>query len=311
MLLSKTTLETGETQLESFSADSSSSSSSSSLDEDLNNGNKGIIVYTDEELEAMRLTQARLRDHHGILDIESRLNSAFLAVATINCKLRVDETATKIVELLDLMEKLGCPDGVCDDVFDTWWKIDPITKREFVRHYPPVGTDERGCTVSWIRGTGIVPKDEERQHVHACLMQYLSVHSDANTLRNGTSLVIDLSASNGREAKVGNERVLQSFYQAIPQRPQIILIVGTSLLTRTVVNASIKLASLFLKEKILSRIHFVTIEEARDFFPKGSAPVCAGGDGDGGGPVIEKYEDFIEERFGRIPRPNLFIQKDT
>ena len=114
-----------------------------------------------------------------------------------------------------------------------------------------------------------------------------------------------LSERSGRESKVGNERTLQSFYQAIPQRPQIILIVGTSLLTRTIVNASIKLASLFLKEKILSRIHFVTIEEANDMFPKGSAPVCAGGDGDGGGSVLDNYEEFIEERFGRLPRPIL------
>lgn len=307
-MLTKKTLCTEETQPESFDSSSSLGEGSPVVDVDGdsdNNNSNGIIVYTDEELDAMRLVQTRLREHHGIIDIESRLHSSFLAVATINCKLRVDETATKIVKLLDLMEKLGCPDGVCNNIVENWWKTDPITKREFLRHYPPVGNDDRGCKISWIRGSGIVPKDQERQHVHACLMQYLSVHSDANTLRNGTSLVIDLSERSGRESKVGNERTLQSFYQAIPQRPQIILIVGTSLLTRTIVNASIKLASLFLKEKILSRIHFVTIEEANDMFPKGSAPVCAGGDGDGGGSVLDNYEEFIEERFGRLPRPIL------
>ncbi len=299
-MFSKKALYTEETQPESSVSDSSVS-----VGEEGAPGDGGIISLTDEELEAMRLVQARLREHHGILDIESRLHSSFLAVATINCKLRVEETATKIVKLLDLMTKLGCPDGVCDEVVDTWWRSDPITKREFLRHYPPVGNDDRGCKISWIRGSGVVPKEQERPHVHACLMQYLSVHSDANTLRNGTSLVIDLSERNGKESKVGNERILQSFYQAIPQRPQIILIVGTSLVTRTIVNASIKLASLFLKEKILSRIHFVTIEEARNMFPKGSAPVCAGGDGDGGGSVIENYDEFNGNRFGRLPRPNL------
>jgi hypothetical protein len=306
-MISKKTTHREETQPESESSFNDSSSSVGEEDgPDAHHGDKGFIVYTDEELDAMRLVQTRLREHHGILDIESRLNSSFLAVATINCKLRVEETATKIAKLLDLMEKLGCPDGVCDDIVDKWWRSDPITQYEFVRHYPPVGNDQRGCQISWIRGSGITPKDKERQHVHACLMQYLSVHSDAKTLRNGTSLVIDLSERNsGRESKVGNERILQSFYQAIPQRPQIILIVGTNLVTRTIVNASIKLASLFLKEKILSRIHFVTIEEARDWFSKGSAPVCAGGDGDGRGAVIENYEEFINERFARLPRPSL------
>ena len=45
----------------------------------------------------------------------TQLNSAFLAVTTINCKIGADETATTNVKLLDLMKKLGCPNGMCDD----------------------------------------------------------------------------------------------------------------------------------------------------------------------------------------------------
>ena len=66
-------------------------------------------------------------------------------------------------------------------------------------------------------------------------------------------------------------------------------------------NASIKLASVFTKQKILQRIHFVTVEEAKNMFPRESAPVCVGGEGGG----IERYEDWVEERLGLLPKPNL------
>jgi len=41
----------------------------------------------------MRGVRAKLLEDHGIE--ESRVGSTFLAVATINCKLRVDETTSK------------------------------------------------------------------------------------------------------------------------------------------------------------------------------------------------------------------------
>ena len=131
-------------------------------------------------------------------------------------------------------------------------------------------------------------------------MQYLSVHADPTTLREGVSFLIDMSTG-GKAQKIGNEKLIQSFYQSIPQRPQIILIAGTSFVTRTIVNASIKLASVFTKQKILQRIHFVTVEEAKNMFPRESAPVCVGGEGGG----IERYEDWVEERLGLLPKPNL------
>ena len=115
----------------------------------------GVIIYSEEELDAMREVRAKLLEEHGIE--ESRVGSRFLAVATINCKLRVDETVTKILKLLEIMEKLGCPDGIDDEL----WK--PSAKHE-LRTYPPVGTDNRGCSTTWIQASagGRVPKEEER-----------------------------------------------------------------------------------------------------------------------------------------------------
>ena len=254
----------------------------------------GQIVYTDEELTAMREVRTTLFEEHGIE--ESRVSNAFLAVATINCKLRVEETATKIVKLLEIMQQLGCDDGISDDF---------ITNAKHELHpYPTVGVDKRGCSTTWIRAGSPVPKEEERHHCQACIMQYLAVHADSKTLREGVSFILDLS---GREdvmtaEKVGNEQLIQSFYQAIPQRPQVILIAGTSYLLRMFVNASIYVASVFVKAKILERISFTTVEEAVEMLPEGSAPVYVGGKGGGS---EQSYEDYVKERMAQLPIPDL------
>ena len=114
----------------------------------------GVIIYSEDELTAMSEVRAKLKEKHGIES--SRVGVAFLAVATINCKLRVDEAVTKITKLLEIMEKLGCPDGIDDAL----WK--PEAKEELCP-YPPVGTDDRGCRITWISGNGRkVAKEEER-----------------------------------------------------------------------------------------------------------------------------------------------------
>ena len=101
--------------------------------------------------------------------------------------------------------------------------------------------------------------------------------------------------------KVGNEQLIQSFYQAIPQRPQVTLIAGCSYLLRTIVNASIYMATLFVKQKVLDRISFLTVEEAAEMLPKESAPEYVGGGGGG----VAKYEDWVKERLEQLPKPDL------
>mmetsp|Transcript_30806 Transcript_30806/g.44832 ORF Transcript_30806/g.44832 Transcript_30806/m.44832 type:complete len:286 (+) Transcript_30806:115-972(+) len=251
------------------------------------------IIYTEEELQAMRDVRAKLTEEHGIE--ESRIGSIFLAVTTINCKLRVDETVKKIAKLLGIMAKLGCEDGIDDEL----WK--PAAAHE-LKPYAPAGKDHNGCRTTWIRGGGKVSKEEERNHCHACIMQHLATHADAKTLRNGISFIIDVSGKDmEKEPKVGNETLIQSFHQAIPQRPQVILIAGTSRVTRAFVNASIKLASLFLKQKILDRITFVSVEVAKKRLPLKSAPVYVGGNGGG----IENYQEWVKGRLEMLQMPDL------
>lgn len=248
------------------------------------------IIYTNEELNAMRHVKAKLLAEHQVKNV----GSAFIAVATINCKLRVEETVMKIKKFMECIHSLGCPDGIDDDL----WK--PFVAHE-LKAYEPAGKDFHGASVIWINSNGRkVEEEDQRNHVHACIMHYLAAHADAVTLRQGITMVLDVSVS-PKPPKIGNENAIQAFYQAFPQRPQAILIAGTNPVTRMVVNASIKVASLFTKQKVLDRIQFVTLDQAKKMIPLSSAPKYVGGLSGG----IESTEIWVMERLQKLPIPDL------
>ena len=251
------------------------------------------MVYTDDEVQAMKQVRTKLEEH-GI--DKARVCDEFLAVATINCKLRIEETVKKIVKLLAIMTELGCEDGITSNL----WK--PGAAHE-LKSFAPVGKCNNGCHAQWIRKGGSVTREEQRNHVHACVMFYLANNRDARTLRNGMIFVFDMTGRDdmATEKRQGNEKLIQSFYQALPSRPQSINIVGCSFLLRSFINASIKVASLFIKQKILARIHFSNMEDVKKHFPEESIPKYAGGEGGG----IENYGDWIKDRLDDFPLPIL------
>lgn len=281
-------IEHQETQPESFNSDDDNNNANDGGDAD-DDGRP--ITYTDEELDAIRQVRTKLIEEYGIE--ESRIGLKFLAVATINCKLRVEETCKKMIKLFEIMETLDCPDGIDDEL----WK--PEAAHE-LKPYAPVGRDYQGASIIWIQGGGKVPKEEERNHCHASIMHFMAIHADMISLKQGVTFVIDVSKS-PEGPKIGNEKRLQNFYQAFPQRPQSILIAGTNRLTRIIVNASIKLASLFTKQKVLDRIEFVTVEDAASRVPLSSAPKYVGGQGGG----IDNLEDWVKDRLENFPMPEL------
>lgn len=249
------------------------------------------IVWTEEELQAMRDVRAQLKEEHGIE--ESRVGDCFLGVVTVNCKCRVEETVPKLLKFLKVCEALDCPEGFGNEL----WKPDAVHE---LGRYVNCGLNNTGARTVWVKSGKKVQQTDEKAHVQACVMHYLADHADDVTLRNGLTIVLDIG-SKEQGKKIGNEKMIQNFYQALPQRPQEIFIVGTNTFTRALVNATIKLASVFVKQKILSRIRFATQEEARDAIPLESAPVYVGGKGGN----IESKEEWVKMRLSKLTRPAL------
>lgn len=250
-----------------------------------------IIEYTEEELDAMRQVRTTLIEDHGIE--ESRIGKVFLAVSVINSKLRVEEGTQKILKCLQMMDKLDCPDGADDTLFK------PAAVKELAS-YAPVGADSRGAGIMWVKAGRKVPVEDQAIHVQAATMQYLAMHADSISLREGTTLVFDLSIAPSRP-KVGNESTLQKLYQSFPQRPQAIYIAGTNFVTRAIANASIKVASLFSKQKVLDRIQFVTLDEVKKAIPNESLPGYMGGNAGG----VQSMEQWVQTRLEQFPVPSL------
>ncbi len=188
-LLSKTMLETEEMQPKLFSV-YSSSSTSSSLGEN-SNGNSGIIICTDKELNAIHLVRSCLHHHHCIININS---TQFRILSSYHNQLQNWRwwNSNNKCEATWLDEEVRLSWRHVWWSFYKWWKIDPITKRKFVRHYPLLGTDEWGCTVSWLWGSGYQKKSNSSKSIPVWC-NILSVYSDANKLCNCTSLIVDLS----------------------------------------------------------------------------------------------------------------------
>mmetsp|Transcript_2008 Transcript_2008/g.4968 ORF Transcript_2008/g.4968 Transcript_2008/m.4968 type:complete len:275 (+) Transcript_2008:134-958(+) len=248
------------------------------------------IVYTEEELEAMRQVKAKMMEADGIE--ESRIGLCFLAMTTINCKLRVDEAAKKYAKFLDILSQCGMPDGVDDDL----WKPDAAKE---LNRYKVCGTDHGGCSIFYIKNEskeGLIV-DDDRLHAQGCIMYNLAIHADARTLRNGITFVIDTS---GNKPKFNNKK-LQKLHQSFPTRPKNIMIMGTSTVSRVIINAAIKLASVFTKQKILDRIEFVTGEDVLAKMPLESAPTCLGGNAGG----YKSVAEWTKERLAKFPVPEL------
>jgi hypothetical protein len=97
--------------------------------------------------------------------------------------------------------------------------------------------------------------------------------------------------------------------QSYPMRPQTILIAGASKTKRIVINALIKVASLFAKEKILKRIKFVSVAEAMEQYPaKGYPNYLPGGQGRQGGGKGDESRNVMEwtqQRIDSFPVPQL------
>ena len=128
----------------------------------------------------------------------------------------------------------------------------------------------------WISSSEPNQIAEEQTVVHAGILYWMAVHSDAVTLRDGCTFVIDTTRQKGIP-QVGNERKLQKTWQSLPLRPQNLFIVGASYLKRLFINALIKFASVFSNSKVLSRLRFVEMHQVKEAISDENMPMSLGG----------------------------------
>ena len=91
---------------------------------------------------------------------------------------------------------------------------------------------------------------------------------------------------------------MQKLNQAYPLRPQRIFIVGANFVKRVAINALIKFASLFSKEKILQRIVFANVEVVREEIEPDQMPVYLQGKGGG----VTDTTAWVAQRLANFPQ---------
>ncbi len=251
------------------------------------------IIYTEEELEAIRQVKKQLIEKHEI--DESRIGLKTLALTTIVTKLRVDEAAEKYVKYLQSTADCGVANLTDEEALIM--KDEDLQK--WIKSYAACGHDNLGRSVMWIRGNTAFPEEVESYVIRASVMYHVAIHADAVSLREGITFVIDTSQRPAKRAK--NEAKLQRTWQSMPMRPQAFLIAGASLPLRVIINSLVLVASYFTKQKILDRIKFVKISDALKAMPDESQPEYLGGKGGN----IQDIMQWTNDRIQAFPVPDL------
>lgn len=251
------------------------------------------ITYSSDELEVMKEVKRRMEKDHGL----SYVNPRFVAYTVIASKNRVDEATDKYRKFLGAVALCGMDTVEPDD------KLlgDPALAEHLSMAYAPCGVDHDGRQIMWINGgSGGIEEEMEKTFIRAGLLYTMAVHADNKSLREGITFIIDTSKQ-GSKNKVGNESKLQKINQSFPLRPQAILLAGSSLASRFVINGLISIASVFTKQKILQRIKFVSLVQAMEKIPNESGPRYLGGGGGG----IDCVVEWTKKRYLSLPIPAL------
>ncbi len=233
------------------------------------------IVYTEIELDAMRKTKALLlsqefckKQKRDKAFSENEVSKRHLAITVIICKCRPEEAAIKYIQWLNTLTASWGIDQFNDEQLSN----PPKGSDHYLRSYNLAGRDINGTNIFWIGSKVPIPNDleEERLSIYAGIRFHFAIHSDAKTIREGITFVLDVS--NNRVEKVGNEKRLQGSHNTYPLRPKHIFIVGASKVVRVSINALLKLGSFVSKAKILKRVRFVTLDQVVDTEKGGTVP---------------------------------------
>lgn len=232
-----------------------------------------------------------------------------LITITANSKWRVDESVKKFMTYRDdLLQAFGVKVPTCHHLLvcpgpslairsrqDVWG--DAADLGDQWHRLAVAGRDDGDRGIMWINGGG-TPEDQEEKCIRSCTLYFFAVHADRRTLREGCSMIID--TSNSPKKKVGNEKRLQVAWQNFPTRPQHIFILGTSIVTRVIVNGLIAFASLFAKNKVIARIEFLKRPaKVGELFGESALPEIHGG------PERAPTAEWVKARLAAFPLMGL------
>jgi len=230
-----------------------------------------VFEFTDEEIAACKSVKAELKR----IDLEGgeALTDREIVIFTLISKLRVEKTVERCKDFLKVLKQYNIDYRKLHPEYDGF---DVTPNRKFFNAYQVCGRDVAGRGIMWIEGNeeGIQPKDEAVV-VQTGTMYYMAVHCDLPSLRNGITFVIDTSKNPVKP--VGNERKLQKTWQSLPLRPQNIFIMGAGFFKKLFINALIKFASMFTKNKVIERVSFVGMKTVRKHIDEANMPEAHGG----------------------------------
>lgn len=259
--------------------------------------------WTAEEVAAAKETKRLLQAHKTFE--QSFLSDREIFLATVNCKFRPEKACEKMVKWTGEM-KASFGINSFDEVYAGLGAAGEGPDEEWARvgqcltAYAGCGLDKHGRSIMWIRSRPTT-KDEERDAVRCGVIYFTAIHADLTSMREGITFVID-TTENSSMGKTGNESKMQRVYQSIPLRPQHIFILGAGWFKRAVINALIRIASLFTSDKVIDRVRFATLPDVIKEVDVSSLPVYMHEEALGGG-IVENDQviSYVRRRLANFP----------
>jgi hypothetical protein len=150
------------------------------------------LVYTEEELTAMREVQRLLQEKHGMGP--DTIGLKYIALVTMIAKNRPEETCEKILKFFKALATVGIH-SLTDDDLSTRHKSSALD--DYFKIYHLCGVDTLGRDSMWIHSEHSSPSSTEEEQqcvVWAGILYHFAIHSNPNTLRNGLNIFcIDIS----------------------------------------------------------------------------------------------------------------------
>ena len=126
-----------------------------------------------------------------------------------------------------------------------------LLHERFLNQYALCGQDHAGRSIMWIRAPKWTAWGSHGNRGSTCrnYVPYRNPRRSDIIAGHGITFIIDTSNKSAKQRRPTNDKKLQKTWQAMPLRPQTILIAGASYPLRIIINTLITITSIFSKKK--------------------------------------------------------------